>query len=84
MKSNVRHTFRPNLEALEDRLVPMQGFSWGIVSSPDFAAVLTAAQPAPALSSFSWGLVGNPDFLHTMSVGPTTVVAAFPMESVSL
>jgi hypothetical protein len=54
MKSNVRRTFRPTLEALEGRLVP--SFSWGEVSSPDFAAVLTAAQPAPALSSFQWGI----------------------------
>jgi hypothetical protein len=45
MKSNIRHTFRPNLEALEGRLVP--SFSWGLTSSPDFAAVL---------SSFQWGV----------------------------
>jgi hypothetical protein len=49
MKSNVRHTFRPALEALEDRLVPSWSMSGGI------GAVLTAAQPAPALSSFQWG-----------------------------
>jgi hypothetical protein len=45
MTSNVRHTFRPTLEALEGRLVP--SFSWKQVNSPDFAAALT---------SFQWGV----------------------------
>ncbi len=45
MKNNVRRTFRPTLDALEDRLVP--SFQWGEVGSPDFAAALT---------SFQWGI----------------------------
>jgi hypothetical protein len=56
MKSNIRRTFRPTLDVFEDRLVP-SSFSWGTVNSPDFAAVLTAAQPAPALLSWSQGAV---------------------------
>jgi hypothetical protein len=54
MNSKVRRTSRPTLEALEDRLVP----SWDIITHKAgvAAAVLTAAQPAPALSSFQWGV----------------------------
>jgi hypothetical protein len=52
MTNNVRRTFRPTLEALEGRLAPaVDAFIWF-----DHAAVLTAAQPAPALSSFQWGI----------------------------
>jgi hypothetical protein len=89
MKSNIRHTFRPTLDVLEDRLA--LSFQWGAVGSPyfaaalssfqwgigrgitsaapsgwslssggDAAAVLTAAHPAPALSSFNGGAGAQP------------------------
>jgi hypothetical protein len=93
MKSNLRRTFRPTLEAMEDRLVP--SYSWGTVYGGDArAAVLTAAQPAPALSSFQWGVgrgIDNAAVLTgrkaggdstavslTVPPGPTTVVTAAP------
>jgi hypothetical protein len=61
MKSNVRRTFRPTLEALESRLVP----SWSFGTHGN--AVLTVAQPVPA-SPPAVGL--------TLPDGPTTVLTA--------
>jgi hypothetical protein len=62
MKSNVRHTFRPNLEPLEGRLVP--SWSMGVHNG---AAVLTAATPAAAFP---------PAVGLRLADGPTTVVTA--------
>jgi hypothetical protein len=86
MTNNVRRTFRPTLEALEGRLAPaVDAFIWF-----DHDAVLTAAQPAPAVSSFQWGIgrgidvavlsaaqsaAASPPALGlTLPDGPTTVV----------
>ncbi len=82
MKSNMRHTFRPALEALEGRLVP----SWSFGAHGD--AMLTAAQPAAApppavdlaLPAGPTTVVtaASPEFLKivTPPAGPTTVVTA--------
>jgi hypothetical protein len=73
MKTNIRRTFRPTLDLLEDRLA-LSSFQWGIgrgitsatpsgwslSSGGAAAAVLTAAHPAPALSSFNWGAGPQP------------------------
>jgi hypothetical protein len=78
MKSNIRHTFRPTLDVLEDRLVP----SWSLGAGGGAVAVLTAAQPAagwdigkhvpPAaqLATESPPAVGL-----TLPDGPTTVLS---------
>jgi hypothetical protein len=76
MKNNVRRTLRPNLEALEDRLVPaVDAFIWF-----SQAAVLTG--PQPALSSFQWGIgrgiASAAKVGLTTPTGPTTVVDGAP------
>ena len=81
MTSNVRRTFRPALEALESRLVP--SFQWGTVSSPDFAAVLTVAQPAPALSSFNWGVGAQPAGWNIIQKEKNMPTAAQPAPALS-
>jgi hypothetical protein len=63
MESQSRHVFRPQLESLEDRLVP--SFSWGVGRGA--AALLAAAHP-PAASQPAPGL--------SMPAGPTEVVSA--------
>ncbi len=85
MKSNVRRTFRPTLEVMEDRLVP-SSFQWGAGRGIANAAVLTAAQPAVGLTlpPGPAEIVVTKDtdiVLHRVRdlkipAGPTTVVTA--------
>jgi hypothetical protein len=81
MKSNIRHTFRPTLDVLEDRLVP--SYSWGIVYTGDAVAVLTAAQPAPALSSFNWGVGAQPAGWNIIQKEKNMPTAAQPAPALS-
>ena len=85
MKSNVRHTFRPALEALEDRLVP----SFSLGSGGDAVAVLTSFQDIHFTALAGWDIkegnkvptaaqpaAASHDIHFTTPTGPATVVTA--------